>query len=429
MIRLKPAQLHVFLSPRRFRILAAGRRFGKTFLAKAELLRAANGPGRVAWYVAPNYIQAKRIVWSGIKEMTRPYWASKPSETDLRIDLASGGTIAVRGADAYDSLRGEGLDFVVLDEFASMAPEAWTSVLRPMLADRRGEALFIGTPKGFNHFYEHYATCDSRPDWAAFRFTTEEGGNVSREELESAKRDMDPRLYQQEFKASFEELRSGRVYRDFERRLDVREVEYDEQFELCWTIDFNVDPACSLLCQIIHDRVVVLDEIVLRNAVTYDVTQTFLRKTMRYREMRTTGPKRIDVRIFGDSTGNSRKSSATKTDWQIIREFFANHRDFYTPHFDIPSENPRVEDRINNVNAKILNAKRVRSLTVSPRSSELIRDLEQVCWKADAKGNVLRELDNSNPKRTHTSDALGYLISRKFPIHRPFCGERPGVIS
>src|SRR5439155_773626 len=113
MIRLRPAQLHVFLSPRRFRILAAGRRFGKTFLAKAELLRAANGLGRVAWYVAPNYIQAKRIVWSRIKEMTRPYWASKPSETDLRIDLASGGAIAVRGADAYDSLRGEGLDVVV----------------------------------------------------------------------------------------------------------------------------------------------------------------------------------------------------------------------------------------------------------------------------------------------------------------------------
>jgi len=219
MIKLKPSQMQVFLSPRRFRLLVAGRRFGKTFLAQTELLRAAGGRGRVAWYVAPSYKQAKRIVWGPLKQLTRPYWASRPNETNLRIELAGGGTIAVRGADAYDSLRGEGIDFVVLDEYASMAPAAWHSVLRPMLADRLGEALFIGTPQGFNHFYDLYSDAEGRPGWAVFHFTTEQGGNVPQEELASAASEMDERLYRQEFRASFEELRSGRVYWGFDRTL------------------------------------------------------------------------------------------------------------------------------------------------------------------------------------------------------------------
>ena len=99
----------------------------------------------MAWYVAPTYRQAKRVAWKMLKNLTRPYWASPPNETDLSIELTAGGIIALRGADNYDSLRGNGLDFVVLDEYASMSPEAWTEVLRPSLADKQGRALFIGT--------------------------------------------------------------------------------------------------------------------------------------------------------------------------------------------------------------------------------------------------------------------------------------------
>jgi hypothetical protein len=120
MIRLKPPQWTVFNNPARFRILVAGRRFGKTYLALVELCRAAWKSGRLAWYVGPTYKQGKRIAWKPLKEMTRPYWASKPNETDLRIELVTGGTICVRGADNYDSLRGDGLDFLILDEYASI---------------------------------------------------------------------------------------------------------------------------------------------------------------------------------------------------------------------------------------------------------------------------------------------------------------------
>lgn len=129
-----------------------------------------------------------------------------------------------------------------------------------------------------------------------------------------------------------------------------------------------------------------------------------------------TSPDRVNIRVYGDATGDSRKSSSKDTDWQIIQEFFADHDHVYRYHNDVPSRNPDVGDRINCVNAKILNAKGERSLTISPRCRELIRDLEQVGWKVDANGNLLREIDESNPRRKHTSDALGYLINQKFPM-------------
>jgi len=109
-VRLRKAQWRVFGHVARFRVLAAGRRFGKTYLALTELCRAAWGPGRTVWYVAPTYKQAKRITWAPLKQMTRAYWAAKPNESDLRIELISGGSIALRGADNYDALRGDGIN-------------------------------------------------------------------------------------------------------------------------------------------------------------------------------------------------------------------------------------------------------------------------------------------------------------------------------
>jgi Terminase large subunit, T4likevirus-type, N-terminal len=396
-IQLKRPQREVFLSPHRFRLLVAGRRFGKTYLANVELFRAASGAGRNAWYVAPTYRQAKRIAWNPLKQLTRPYWASKPQETDLRIELKGGGTIALRGADRYDSLRGEGLDFVVLDEYASMAPH------------------------GFNHFYDLREAAQGQSDWATFRFTTEEGGNVSPEELRSALRELDERVYRQEFRASFENLTSGRVYYAFDRT-DIQPVEYDPRFALCWSLDFNIDPACSVLCQVVHGRVHVLDEIALRDSSTYDVCKQFASRTREWVESFNHGA--VPVYVYGDATGDSRKSAASRTDWQIVRDFFAGNGQEYKATFRVPSRNPEVKDRINCVNAIISNAGGQRRLAVSPKCKQLIRDLEQVSWKTDANGNSIGDLDRSDGMRTHLSDALGYLIAWDFPM-RARIGFKP----
>jgi hypothetical protein len=431
-ISLQVPQGEVFTSDARFRVLAAGRRFGKTFLAGIELCRAAWFPRSKVWYVAPTYIQAKRIAWVSLKQLTRPYWASRPNETDLRIELISGGTIALRGADNYDSLRGEGLDFVVLDEYASMAREAWTEVLRPSLADRCGGALFIGTPKGLNHFYDLFQSARNQDGWAAFQYTTQEGGNVSAQELASAAHELDERTFRQEFQASFENLGHGRVYYAFDRSANVAPLRCQSQIAICWALDFNVNPMCSVIVQIEdhttqRDRmdglkvvvVNVIDEIILADSNTLQACEAFAARLDQI------SPGAAEVRIYGDASG-SRRSTAGASDYQIIREFFRTRSGLRVTHH-VPNANPAVRDRVNAVNGMLCNSQGKRRLLVDPHCKGLIRDFERVVWKADSYGNLGTDLDKSNPELTHVSDALGYLLEHEFG-HRTAGGFRSGSL-
>jgi hypothetical protein len=273
---LTKAQTEVFQSQQRFRVLVAGRRFGKTHLALLELVYAAwIAGGRIAWYVAPTYRQAKRIAWQRLKSLVRNHPGITIVETDLSIHLANGSTISLRGADHYDALRGNGLDFVVLDEFASMNSEVWTEVLRPALADRKGRALFIGTPQGHDHLYDRFQFAQSDPDWAAFHFTTLDGGNVTAEELASAARELDDRLFRQEFEASFEGAAVGLAYHAFSREANVRKCEYRANARIIWSLDFNVHPMCSVIAQRDGEYVEVLDELILDDANTQLACQRF----------------------------------------------------------------------------------------------------------------------------------------------------------
>jgi Terminase large subunit, T4likevirus-type, N-terminal len=414
-------QAVVISSHHRFRVLVAGRRFGKTQVALIELLRAVRGADRMAWYVAPTYKQAKHIAWKRLKELAQPYRPLRIYETDLRIEFPWQATIALRGADNYDSLRGEGLDFVVLDEYASMTREAWTEVLRPMLADRQGGALFIGTPQGFNHFYDLYTYAQNQPDWATFHFTTEQGGNVAAEELKAAQREMDERTYRQEFQATFENLGVGRVYWAFERQANVRSLEFYRGQPLFWALDFNVNPMCAVIGQVIHDGTVhVLDEIVLEDANTPAACEAFVE---RVKNWPLDAP--YPLRLYGDATGDNRHSSASRTDWQIVQDFLRGYNWRFRVWHQVPSENPSVRDRTNCVNSSLKNQLGQHRLLIDPRCRELIRDLEQVAWRTDAHGNASRELDKSDWRRTHASDALGYMIAYQFPMRAP-AGPRPG---
>ena len=425
MIELKSPQWTVFNCDSRFRILVAGRRFGKTYLALVELCRSAWVAGRLSWYVAPTYKQAKRIAWKPLKQMTRPYWASKPNETDLRIELTTGGTICLRGADNYDSLRGDGLDFLILDEYASIARQAWTEVLRPALADRQGRALFIGTPRGYNHFYDLYHAVKEQPQWATFQFTTEEGGNVATEELQSATRELDERTYRQEFQASFENLATGMVYYPFDRSIHVGEVHYDRNLPLCWSLDFNINPMCSVIGQRDGDEVSILEEIVLVDSNTVAACNAFFDRTTSLIP-RSYLPIQVDV--YGDATGESRRSSASSTDWQLVRDFFARHRDRYRATLHVGRSNPAIRDRVNCVNSRLLNQAGQSRLLIDSRCKQLIQDLERVHWRTDSNGNALNEIDKSDPARTHVSDGLGYLLANQFPM-RQAGGFRAGYLA
>jgi hypothetical protein len=368
--------------------------------------------------------------------MTKSYWAAKPNETELTIELSVGGSIGLRGGDQYDSLRGDGLDFVVLDEYASMAREAWTEVLRPALSDRLGKALFIGTPRGFNHFYELFENARGQEQWAAFQYTTAEGGNVTPQELESAAHELDERTYRQEFEASFENLSSGRVYYAFERSQHVRNLSYDPSQPVFWSLDFNLNPLCSVIGQIVGGRIHVLEEMILPNSYTLAACEEFLARTSKWLPQVTFpdsvsipqfvgGP--LSVYVYGDATGAQRQTSASRTDWQIVKEFFGRYPDRFRASFRVPSANPPVKDRVNCVNAMLRNHIGQHRLFVDPKCRQVIQDFEQVSWKTDPYGNPLADLDKSDPMRTHVSDALGYLVVREFPM-RPKIGERSGPL-
>lgn len=418
MISLKPAQSDVFSCAARFRAVAAGRRFGKTYLSIVELVQAAWGSNRLAWYVAPTYKQAKRIAWRPLKEMTRLWWLTPPNETELRIDLITGGAICLKGADNYDSLRGDGLDFLVLDEYASIAPEAWTEVLRPALADKQGRALFIGTPQGFNHFHDLVERAQILPNWKAFQFTTIEGGNVSAEELQSAAQELDERTFRQEFEASFENLGVGRAYYAFDRAKNVGNLGFSPGLPLVWAIDFNMNPFCSVLAQVNAGWVFILDEMVLPDSNTLAACEEMLSRT----EKLTKGSQ-VSIDVYGDATAEQRRTSASRTDWQIIKDFFGRYPDRFRASFNVPRANPAVKDRINLVNAQLRNHAGQHRLKVDGRCHHLIKDFEEVQWKSDPYGNTLADLNKTNPMRTHVSDAVGYFIAREFSM-RPKMGER-----
>lgn len=448
-ISLKARQGQVFNCEKRFRVLVAGRRFGKTQLGLVEAIRAAWAPGRLAWYVAPTYRWAKRVAWARLKQLTKPYWVGKPNETDLRIDLICGGAIALRGADNYDSLRGDGLDFVVLDEFANMSPQAWTEVLRPALSDRLGRALFIGTPKGRNHFYELHESAQTQANWAAFQFTTEQGGYVSAEELENAAHELDERTYDQEFRARFTNQGSGIVYYAFDRNRHVRPLAYHPRHPLFWALDFNTNPLCSVIGQMINGRVYILEELILPDSNTPAACEEFIVRTRKWLKAPSIPEPPPDMNaaqaeilfqlqqelqagvlnlyIYGDSSGAQRNTSASRTDWQIVKDFFGRHSDQYHASFRISKANPLVKDRVNCVNAVLRNYAGEHRLLIAPACRHLIKDFEQVCWKADPYGNPTADLDKSDPMRTHVSDALGYMVAQEFPM-RIQAGERSGPL-
>lgn len=223
-MNLTRPQTAIFTDESRFRVVVAGRRFGKTFLSTAEMLNVAiSKPKSNVWYIAPTYKAAKDIAWQMLVDTIPAGYVTKRNETELSLQLVNGSRLSLKGAEKPDNLRGRSLDFAVLDEFADMRPETWGEIIRPSLSDRQGSALFIGTPKGRNHFYDLWAYgTDGVSDWNSFQYTTLEGGNVPADEIEAAQRDLDDRTFKQEYLANFVNY-SGVIYYNFDRSESVRQ--------------------------------------------------------------------------------------------------------------------------------------------------------------------------------------------------------------
>ena len=209
-ISLLPWQQEVWNDPTRFKIVAAGRRTGKSRLAAWLLLVNAlqSDKGHV-FYVAPTQGQARDIMWQLLLELGHPVITGS-NVNNLQIKLVNGSMISLKGGDRPETMRGVSLKFLVLDEYADIRPDVWEQILRPALADQKGSSLFIGTPMGRNHFYDLYKYAELGDDetYKAWHFTSYDNPLLDPSEIEAAKKSMSSYAFRQEFMASFEAMGS-----------------------------------------------------------------------------------------------------------------------------------------------------------------------------------------------------------------------------
>jgi hypothetical protein len=397
-MNLSDPQDAIYYSDARFRVVVAGRRFGKTYLSTTELLRyAALGKNRNVWYVAPTYKAAKDIAWDMLKEEVPKGWIRKINESELSMRLVNGSVISLKGAEKPDNLRGRSVDFVVLDEFADMKPETWSEVLRPSLSDKQGHALFIGTPKGRNHFYDLWT--QDLDDWQSFQYTTLEGGNVPDYEIEAAKRDLDERTFKQEYEAAFVNY-SGIIYYNFDRQKSVEPTLLGEDV-LHIGMDFNLDPMSAVVAIRQGSSLRIIDEIVIYGSNTDEIAD----------EIKQRYPNKKII-VYPDPACKQRKTSAGgRTDLSILVNagFAVKVRERHTS----------VRDRINSVNARLKTSDGERHLFVDPKCKQTIKSLERQTYK---EGTSQPDKDSGYD---HMNDALGYLVDYLYPIKREHDTPQP----
>ena len=242
-VKLSKWQLEVARDNHRFRVICAGRRSGKSVLARLTLFKwALENPG-VYYLVSPTYRQAKEIHWREFRKEIPRAWTVKSNETELSIQLKNGSIIELKGAENPDALRGVKLRGLVIDEIASIRnwDWIWQEVLRPTLTDFEAPAIFISTPKGYNHFHKLFLCKDDKgnelPDYKSWRFTSYDNPYIPKEEIDAQKKELTEDQFAQEFLADFRKY-TGLVYKEFQR-----EVHVIEPFDIPdgWSIFRGVD--------------------------------------------------------------------------------------------------------------------------------------------------------------------------------------------
>ena len=387
----------------RFRVLVTGRRFGKTFLAIRELARFAIKPKQTCWYISPSYRMAKQIVWNELKDkLLKVNWIEDTNEQELSVTLRNKSKIVLKGADNYDSLRGVGLNFIVLDEFADIKEKAWFEVLRPTLADTKGHALFVGTPRGQSSWsYELFNRGKdlTQKEWKSWRFKTIDGGQVTEEEVDQAKQDLDARTFKQEFEGSFVTY-SGQVYYNFNREHHVKKCNITSGV-LHIGMDFNIEPMTACVFQTDGSIVKVVGEIVLHTSNTDEIVEEIKN---RYK-----GKKII---IYPDPAARQRRTSAGgRTDLSILQNAGFVVKCKY--------RHPEIRDRINAVNSRLLNTEGEVLMYIDPKCVKTIHSFERQLYK---EGSSIPDKESGYD---HMNDALGYAIEYLYPVKNIINFEHP----
>jgi len=388
---------------------------GKSAALCQEAIRLAyQNPGRLGLLGAPTYPMLKDATQHSLLEILDrarvPYEHNKSHNYVVLKDCEA--KILFRSMEEYERLRGTNLAWFGLDELTYTAEEAWLRLearLRDPLAKARC-GFAVWTPNGHDWVYRRfvenrikgYGTVLAKP------FENRYLLSAVPDYYERLKHSYDVRFYEQEALGAYHESGKDLVYSAFQRDRNVKLISVEGREPLLWTLDFNVDPMCSLVVQRSGSRLSVIDEIVIPRASTEEACEEFVRRFPRHP---------AGVRVTGDASGNHRQTSGT-TDYDMIRRFFSR-TGLRTISYHVPAANPRVADRVRLVNAKLQNAAGEVELFVSDRCKELLKDFAEVRYR-DGTGLIDKDADS---RRTHLSDALGYLVWQEFGP-RPVMGDK-----
>ena len=394
----------------RFRVAICGRRWGKSVSASQEAAIIVTQPKKRVWVVAPTYDGSEKVfreVWHKlVVEKQMP--TTRASFKQQYIEFEWGSTIEGKSADKPDSLVGEGLDYLIIDECAKIKEKVWNMYLRPTLSDRKGKALFITTPQGYNWIYQLYLRGFKDDMWESINSPSWENQYAypegeKDEDLLEARRNMPIEVFEQEYGAKFCAL-AGRVY-PFDRDKDIGEYPYDPDLPTYCSIDFGYRMPSVLWFQTSlidgKDHVYVIDEINHQRNI----------KTDKLVQMVKSKPYRID-KFFGDPAGKNVQGSSGMGDMEIFR------RAGIRVHSVRDKVSRKLETGITLVRSFIENADGERFLHLDRKCIGLQEDLENYRFPEHAEGKQLKSEPIKDGLHDHGCDALRYFFLNRFPIRQ-----------
>jgi hypothetical protein len=401
-----PSQTKAFESQKRFNVIPAGRRSGKTeFIGKRKMVtrfitckvkKLKNGksnpfyspyPDPRFFIAAPTRDQVKRIYWSDVKKLTpRQYLTKSPNESNLELHGTNGATLFLFGLDKPERIEGSPWDHGVIDEIANVKASAWPLNIRPALSDRVGGCDFIGVPEGRNHFFEMYEQAkaemdDPNGEWGAFTWTAEQVLPLfgRQDEIESARKYLDPLVYEQEYLASFLSF-SGQAYHRFDANIHVGRYAqyYSPKKPIVIAFDFNVSPGIAVIGQEMGSDVF---DIPIGETITVWIGEVYIprqsntimvcNKIIQYWQGHTGL-----VLCYGDATGGAKGSAKVRgSDWDLIRDTLFP---CFGPqlHINVSKSNPKERQRVNSLNSRIMSVDGSVRMLVDGNCKNLVRDLE-----------------------------------------------------
>lgn len=388
----------------RFRFIVGGRRAGKSVSCFQEALRyCLAGQNLVVWWVAPTYSEAREI---GYQQFLDFFDVLRPAiknvhHSQMRVEFTNGSIFYFKGADRKDSLRGRGLDFLVVDEAAFIPEDVWRKVLRPALSDKQGRAILISTPNGKNWFYDQYQTAKGLVNWTTFFWPSYVNKFMSKEEIEAAKDELSDADFRQEYMAEFL-TRAGQVYDDFSELNIIDSFSPDpSQHDFYIGVDFgyaNPTAACFMAVDKQTEVVTQFDEL-YKERMTMDQMQVLIQDILSKHNLNTNHIKAV----FTDPAGNAEEITSGIAPVDHLRKTFT-----------VINKGTRIAPGLSLVRSFIKNAHGRRRFFITKDCLNTKRSFEGYTYKHKQTSDEINEEPFKDGLHDHMCDAVRYFFVNRF---------------